>query len=97
MPFDPVLACKALGDATRFSILGLLATQPRTAADLARQLDLGRPTISHHVFQLRAAGLLVEQSRGKAVELSVNRAVLDSLSGLLVERLYSDADEAMVQ
>ncbi len=97
MPFDPVLACKALGDATRFSMLGLLAARPRTAADLARQLDLGRPTISHHVFQLRAAGLLVEQGRGKAVELSVNRVVLDSLSGLLVERLYSDADEAMIQ
>jgi ArsR family transcriptional regulator len=97
MPFDPVLACKALGDATRFSMLGLLAAQPRTAADLARELDLGRPTISHHVFQLRAAGLLVEQGRGKAVELSVNRAALASLSGLLVERLYSDAEEAMVK
>ena len=80
---DPGLACKALGDATRFSMVALLAARPRTAADLAKETGLSKPTISHHVFQLRAAGLLVERSRGKAVE---------ALSGRLVARLFGAGD-----
>ena len=89
---DPALVCKALGDATRFSILALLAERPRTSAELAREMALGRPTISHHVFQLRAAGLLAERGRGKAVVLSVRVEALEALSGALVGRLFG-ADE----
>src|SRR6185295_4702095 len=58
---DPALVFRALGDATRFAIATLLAATPRTAADLCRALDMSRPTMSHHVHELREAGLLAEE------------------------------------
>jgi ArsR family transcriptional regulator len=93
---DPVLICKALGDATRFSMLALLAREPRTAAELAKETGLSKPTISHHVFQLRAAGLLIEHGKGKAVELSVNRDTLEAVSSLLVDRLFGASNHQEV-
>ena len=85
---DPALVCKALGDATRFSMLALLARGPRNGAELAKELGLSTPTISHHVFQLREAGVVAERARGNAVELSVDRAALEALSGRLIARLF---------
>lgn len=85
---DPALMCKALGDATRFAMLALLAQGPRNGADLAKALGLSKPTISHHVFQLREAGAIEERARGNAVELSVKRQALEALSGALLARLF---------
>ncbi len=85
---DPALVCKALGDATRFSMLTLLARGPRNGAELAKELGLSTATISHHVFQLREAGVVAQRARGNAVELSLDRAALEALSGRLVARLF---------
>ena len=59
---------------------GLLARRPMSSAELGRQLGLSKPTVAHHVHELRQAGLLVEQSDGKAVILSLDRAAIDALS-----------------
>ncbi len=68
MARNSVIGTKALGDATRFTMLALLAERLRTAANLSRVMELGRPTISHHVFQLCAAGLLVERLFGASAD-----------------------------
>jgi DNA-binding transcriptional ArsR family regulator len=85
---DPALICKALGDGTRFAIMTLIGRSPRSSAELAEHLSLSRATISHHVYLLRAAGLLEEQHRGGSVYLSPRREALEGLSGLLVNRVY---------
>ena len=90
---DPALAFRALGDATRFAMAGLLARRPMSSAELGRQLGLSKPTVTHHVHLLRQAGLLSEQTDGKAVILSLDRASIEDLSSATVMQLF-DGGEA---
>jgi DNA-binding MarR family transcriptional regulator len=52
---------KALADATRLQIIGLLAKKERSVDELAAALGLTAPTVSHHLARLQKAGLI--QSR----------------------------------
>lgn len=53
---------KVIADETRLRILGALAARPRTGKDLAAELDLSPPTISHHMKKLTEAGVVVMES-----------------------------------
>lgn len=55
---------KALSDESRLKILGLLAGGPNTVDELARQLDLKPPTVSHHLSKLRSIGLVKMKADG---------------------------------
>jgi DNA-binding transcriptional ArsR family regulator len=70
---------KTLADPTRLALLHHLATGPRAVGDLARDFGLSQPTVSNHVKQLREAGLVLAARRGNRVELTVDRAAVDSL------------------
>jgi DNA-binding transcriptional ArsR family regulator len=52
-----VRVLKALADETRLRILQLLAAQPMYGQQLADALGVSHPTVSHHMAQLRIAGL----------------------------------------
>lgn len=49
---------KALADANRLKIVGLLAQQPYSVEQLAAILDLRPSTVSHHLSKLAEAGLV---------------------------------------
>ena len=49
---------KALADPTRLRIVGMLAERPMYGQELANALGVKPPTVSHHLAELRAAGLL---------------------------------------
>jgi biotin operon repressor len=49
---------KALADASRLKIVGLLAQRPYSVEELAALLDLKPPTISHHLSRLAKTGLV---------------------------------------
>lgn len=49
---------KALADANRLKIVGLLAQQPYTVEQIAAMLGLGASTVSHHLARLTEAGLV---------------------------------------
>jgi biotin operon repressor len=51
-------ALKALADPTRLQMLRYLSSEPLSAAALARKLRLRPPTVTHHLQQLRLAGLV---------------------------------------
>lgn len=53
---------KVIADETRLKILGALADKPLTGKDLAEQLQLTAPTISHHMRKLTEAGIVLSQS-----------------------------------
>lgn len=55
---------KALADATRLRMLGLLAVRERTVAELAEAVGVRAPTASHHLAQLRALGLVAVRAEG---------------------------------
>lgn len=90
VPIDPWLVSRAAGDPTRAAILRRLAERPRTASDLLAELDLSKATISHHIFQLREAGLINERRAGKSIILSLRAETFDGLSDAFRKELGRD-------
>lgn len=58
VPDELPQALKALADPTRLRILRTIAERPTTPADLARELRLRPPTLTHHLQILRYARLV---------------------------------------
>ena len=57
-------AFAALGDPTRRQVLRLLRQGSRTAGEIADEFHLTKPTMSHHLRILKAAGLVRSESNG---------------------------------
>lgn len=79
-PLSLVRLHRALGDETRLRILKLLASRDLYLTEIAQQLDLSKPTIKHHMTQLRAAGLVTITDSGTVMYYSLRRNRLDDAS-----------------
>ncbi len=55
---------KALADASRLQIIGLLAQQERTVEEIATMLELRAPTVSHHLKRLKSLNLVSVRAEG---------------------------------
>ncbi|AVG23455.1 ArsR family transcription repressor [Pontimonas salivibrio] len=56
----------ALGDHQRQDILILLATEgPLNVTEITRNMDLSRPSVSHHLKVLKSAGLVSVESKSR--------------------------------
>lgn len=84
---------RALGDTTRYAIASVLARTPTTSAELARSLKVSKPTITHHVQALRAAGLIEEEVEGGSNRLSLNRKTVAALSDAAIEHFFSSTGD----
>lgn len=71
-----VILFKALADTTRLRMVGLLAERERCGQDLAAELRVSPPTVSHHLKILRRAGLLTETRRQPYVFYALDHKVL---------------------
>lgn len=80
---------RALGDTTRYAIASILARTPTTSAELARSLNVSKPTITHHVQVLRSAGLLSETPSAGSTRLSLRKDILAALSRAAIDQLFS--------
>lgn len=77
---------KALADPNRLRLLSLIAAGDSGEAcvcDLTGPLDLGQPTVSHHLKILVDAGLVTREKRGVWAYYSVVPGALDDLAGAL--------------
>ena len=74
---------RALGDETRLRILKLLAGRDLYLTEIAQQLDLSKPTIKHHLAQLRSAGLVTVVEAGTVIYYSLRRDRIEAASGEL--------------
>ena len=77
---------KALADPVRVKIMSLLfSSRPgeETSGDLAAVLDLAESTVSHHLGQLRKAGLVISDRRGMNVFHRVKPEALQALCVVL--------------
>ena len=83
----PEVVFRALGDTTRYAIATILARSPMTPTELARELKVSKPTITHHLHSLRDAGLIIEGD--DSGRLSLDREKLELLSGAAVSALFA--------
>jgi ArsR family transcriptional regulator, arsenate/arsenite/antimonite-responsive transcriptional repressor len=77
---------KALGDPNRVRLLSLIAANDSGEAcicDLTGVVGLSQPTVSHHMKQLVAAGLVTREQRGKWAYYRVNHEALAALGEAL--------------
>lgn len=58
VPDGLLRALKALSDPTRLKIMHFLAHEELTPSELSRRLSLRAPTLTHHLSELRLAGLV---------------------------------------
>ncbi len=79
-PLALVRLHRALGDETRLRILKLLASRDLYLTEIAQALDLSKPTIKHHMIQLRSAGLVTITDAGTVMYYSLRRNRLDDAS-----------------
>ncbi|NLG56540.1 MAG: helix-turn-helix transcriptional regulator [Rhodococcus sp.] len=76
------LRLKALADPVRIQLLSLLLADANGSActcDLATGIGVAESTISHHLAQLRKAGMVASERRGMNVHHRANREALDAL------------------
>lgn len=77
---------KALADPNRLRLLSIIKSSLSGATcvcDLTEPLDLGQPTVSHHLKILVDAGLLQREKRGTWAYFSLVPGALDDVSGIL--------------
>ena len=73
---------KALGDPTRLRILGLLSRRPHHGEELASALDVSPSTVSHHLKQLRQAGMVSITRENPYVLFRLRAETLRTLASL---------------
>lgn len=87
-------ALKALADPTRLRILRYLAKEPLTPAQLSRRLRLRAPTVVHHLYALRIAGLVhLTVGQGDERRYTIRREGVASTLDALMRFLEIDTRE----
>ena len=79
---------KAIADPNRLRLVSLISSSADNEAcvcDLTEPLNLGQPTVSHHLKVLVDAGILHREKRGVWAYFSIVPGALDSLAGVLTE------------
>lgn len=84
---------KAIADPTRREILSLLRQRPMTAGEIAERFDLTKPSISHHLNQLKEADLIYGERAGTSITYHLNLTVFEELVTSLVD-LWKGAPHA---
>jgi ArsR family transcriptional regulator len=83
---------KALGDTTRLAIFELIRERcggvgipqlDTTVSRIAAEFDVSLSTVSHHLKELRNAGLIVCEKRGQSVHCAPNADTLREVERFL--------------
>jgi DNA-binding transcriptional ArsR family regulator len=84
---DPELLAtlKALSDASRLRIVGLLAARPYSVEELAAAVELSPGTTVHHLKRLEASGLVTSRASRPYVEYSLRPERLAAVGRGLAE------------
>ena len=80
-------ALKAIADPARLRLISIIAAsegQEACVCDLTEPLEIGQPTVSHHLKILTDAGFVTRSKRGSWAYYALVPGALASLSRLLV-------------
>lgn len=83
---------KALSDPTRRKILRLLREKDMTAGEIADQFNMTKPSISHHLSQLKQAKLVIDERKGQHIIYSLNTSVVQEMVGWFLDILGKEEE-----
>jgi ArsR family transcriptional regulator len=83
-----------LADPVRAQIVRVLARGPACVCHLVQDLDLKQPNVSNHVRQLRHAGLITGENRGRFTFYHLNHEMLDAAASQLSELAATAREQA---
>ena len=84
---DLAKSLKAIADPARLRLISIIAAsegQEACVCDLTEPLDIGQPTVSHHLKVLANAGFVTRSKRGSWAYYKLVPGALDKLSQVLV-------------
>lgn len=84
---DLARSLKAIADPARLRLISIIAAsedQEACVCDLTDLLEIGQPTVSHHLKVLADAGYITRSKRGTWAYYKLVPGALDSLSRVLV-------------
>jgi biotin operon repressor len=82
---DPLLILlKVLADESRLAILRLLKEREHTVGDVAERINLGEPTVSHHLTKLRQSGFVSLRMAGNQRFYRLNEPGLERFKRLVM-------------
>ena len=90
---------KALADPVRLRLVSMIAAAPAgevCACDLAAPLGRSQPTVSHHLSQLVAAGILDREQRGRWAWFRVRLDGIAAVRAALAPAFDSGVVEAIL-
>ncbi|KKQ76727.1 MAG: Transcriptional regulator, arsR family [Parcubacteria group bacterium GW2011_GWC1_38_6] len=64
---------KTLSEKNRLAIIGLLKKNSKRAKDIEKHLNIGQPTISHHLKVLKERRLLISKKIGREIFYQFNK------------------------
>src|SRR5512142_121002 len=79
VPDGMLIVLKALADPTRLKILRYLGQEELTPSELSQRLNLRAPTVTHHLKELRLAGLIHVTVHGQERHYRTRLGALDSI------------------
>jgi ArsR family transcriptional regulator len=84
---DLAKSLKAIADPARLRLISIIAAskdQEACVCDLTEPLNIGQPTVSHHLKVLTDAGFVTRSKRGTWAYFALVPGALDSIARLLV-------------
>ena len=82
---------KQLGDGSRIRIFWLLCHCEECVINLSAMVNMSSPAVSHHLKQLKAAGLIVNRRDGKEVYYTASKTAQAQLLHHMIEHLVEIA------
>lgn len=81
---DATVFARALADETRQAIMKLCCCDWRSVGELAQELEVTQPTVSHHLAFLKEAGLVLVKPQGRRTFYSLNQDQVALCCGVLM-------------
>ncbi len=91
-PITSIAFARALADATRQQIMELLCCSWLSVGEIVEAVEVGQPTVSHHLAVLREAGLVRVRPEGKQTFYTLHQERVFACCGRLMEVFAPDLE-----
>ena len=80
---------RQLGDGTRIRIFWILCHCEECVINLSAMMEMSSPAVSHHLRQLREAGLVVSRREGKEVYYKASETPISTALHAMIEDMLT--------